>query len=150
MSTSHQEGAHFLHDREFYYVSEDITDESSTKYVPSSSESSHNKRAIIFTFVVQLLPLAVRYTHSLQTAWCQIESFEAPHSISKPRCRLYWLWRMFLCFIKELRFWNSRVCFRIGPGLAISDTPRIPFPPQGGHMAWSVWRKTTFYSELKY
>ena len=68
MSTSHQEGTHFLHDREFYYVTEDIADESFTKYVPSPSESSHNKIAIIFTFVVQLLPLAVRYTHCLQTA----------------------------------------------------------------------------------
>jgi len=50
MSTSHQEGAHFFHDIEFYYVTEDIADESFTKYVPSPSESSHNKRAIIFIF----------------------------------------------------------------------------------------------------
>jgi len=63
-----QEEAPFIHDREFSYVTEDIADESFTKYVPSPSEPSHNKIAIIFTFVVQLLPLAVRYTHCLQTA----------------------------------------------------------------------------------
>ena len=100
-------------------------------------------------FVVQVLPLAVRYTHCLQTAWCQLESFEGSHSISKPRCPLYKLWRMFLCFIKELRFRKSTVCFRIDPGHAISVTARILVPLQGGHMTWSVWRKTTFFSEIK-
>jgi len=149
ISTRHQEEAPLLHDREISYVTEEIADESFTKYVPSPSESSHNKIAFNFTFVVQLLPLAVRYTHCLQTVWCQLETFEAPHSISKPRCPLYKLWRMFLCFIKELRFRKSTVCFRIGPGHAISVTARIPLPPQGGHMTWSVWRKTSFYSELR-
>jgi len=50
---------------------------------PFPKETSHSKKASILKIFVQMRLLAVRYSQGLQRAWCQLQSLEDPHSVSK-------------------------------------------------------------------
>jgi len=50
---------------------------------PFLQQSSHSKKSSNSQFFVCLLLLAFRYSHCLQTAWCQLQSLEVTRSNSK-------------------------------------------------------------------